>query len=51
MADVDGVVVIPPSVAEECLKLCEERFAIDEKTKEALDQGAEMGPTIARLRK
>ncbi|EME86510.1 uncharacterized protein MYCFIDRAFT_210515 [Pseudocercospora fijiensis CIRAD86] len=51
VADVDGVVVIPPSLAEECLKLCQERFAIDEKTKEALEQGAEMGPTIARLRK
>lgn len=51
VADVDGVVAVPPSIAENCLKLCEERAAIDEKTREALERGDEMGPTIARLRK
>lgn len=51
MGDVDGVVVVPPSLVEQCLKLCEERFEIDEKTREALENGEEMGPTIKRLRK
>jgi regulator of RNase E activity RraA len=47
----DGVVVVPPSVVTECVKLCEERFQIDQETMEALLQGEEMGPTIAKLRK
>ncbi|GAB7336597.1 hypothetical protein MBLNU13_g09854t1 [Cladosporium sp. NU13] len=51
VADADGVVVVPPSVVTECVKLCEERFQIDRKTMEALLRGEEMGPTIAKLRK
>lgn len=51
VADADGVVVIPPSTAEECLGICEERSKIDELTMEALNNGEEMGPTLARLRK
>ncbi|KAI7525098.1 RraA-like protein [Hortaea werneckii] len=51
VGDADGVVAIPPSVAQECLALCEERFRIDEQTMEALQRGEPMGPTIARLRK
>ncbi|PVH83645.1 RraA-like protein [Cadophora sp. DSE1049] len=51
MGDEDGVVVVPPGLVEQCLKLCEERWEIDEKTKEALERGEEMGPTIQRLRK
>jgi len=51
MGDADGVVAIPPSLVEQCLQLCEERFEIDEKTRQALENGEEMGPTIARLRK
>lgn len=51
LADADGVVVIPPTLVEQCLKLCEERWDIDEKTRKCLENGDEMGPTINKLRK
>ncbi|KAH0292381.1 RraA-like protein [Aureobasidium namibiae CBS 147.97] len=51
LADQDGVVVVPVEHAEKCLKICEERFEIDEKTMEALKNGEAMGDTLARLRK
>ncbi|KAJ9263864.1 hypothetical protein DTO212C5_7396 [Paecilomyces variotii] len=51
LGDADGVVAIPPEKAEECLKLCEERFEIDAETKRCLDNGEPMGPTIKKLRK
>jgi len=51
LADQDGVVVVPVEHAEKCLKICEERFEIDEKTMEALENGEPMGETLARLRK
>jgi regulator of RNase E activity RraA len=51
MADADGVVVIPPTLANQCLSLCEERWSIDEKTRECLEIGEQMGPTINKLRK
>jgi len=51
LADADGIVVIPPTLVEQCLKLCEERWEIDEKTRVCLENGDEMGSTIAKLRK
>ncbi|RDW61673.1 hypothetical protein BP5796_11565 [Coleophoma crateriformis] len=51
LGDADGIVVIPPTLAEQCLELCKERWVIDEKTRTALENGAAMGPTIAKLRK
>jgi len=51
VGDADGVVVVPPSLAEKVVALCEERAEIDKKTIEALLNGAEMGPTIKQLRK
>jgi len=51
LADADGIVVIPPTLVDQCLKLCEERWDIDEETKKCLENGDEMGPTIAKLRK
>lgn len=51
LADADGVVVIPPTLVEQCLELCEERWNIDEKTRKCLENGDEMGPTINKLRK
>ena len=51
LADLDGVVVVPVECAEKCLKICEERFEIDEKTMDALKAGEPMGATLARLRK
>jgi len=51
LGDCDGVVAIPPSTVEECLRLCQERYDIDKKTRECLENGDEMGPTIKNLRK
>lgn len=51
MGDADGVVAIPPEIAEECVELCESRWAIDEATRERLVLGEDIGPTIKRLRK
>lgn len=51
LGDADGIVVIPPGLVDQCLKLCEERFEIDEKTRKCLEAGDEMGSTIQKLRK
>ncbi|KAJ6028861.1 hypothetical protein N7540_004437 [Penicillium herquei] len=51
LGDCDGVVAISPDTVEECLRLCQERYEIDEKTRECLENGDEMGPTIKKLRK
>lgn len=51
VADADGAVVVPPSLLDKVIELCQERAEIDEKTFEALRKGEAMGPTIARLRK
>lgn len=51
MGDAGGVVAIPPEIAEECVELCESRWAIDEATRERLVLGEDIGPTIKRLRK
>ena len=49
--DPDGVVVVPPSLMDEVIALCQERAEVDEKTFAALRAGEEMGPTIKRFRK
>ncbi|KAJ5989086.1 RraA-like protein [Penicillium waksmanii] len=51
VGDENGVVVVPPSLTEQVVELCQERFDIDEKTMEALRAGEPMGSTIKRLRK
>lgn len=51
VGDADGVVVVPPSLMESIVQICEERAEIDRKTVEALQRGEEMGPTLKRLRK
>lgn len=51
VGDRNGVVVVPPSLMENVINLCQERFEIDEKTFTALRDGEEMGTTLARLRK
>lgn len=51
MGDENGVVVVPPSLLEQAVELCQERFEIDEKTMEALRAGESMGSTIQRTRK
>lgn len=51
VGDRNGVVVVPPSMMENVINLCQERFETDEKTFAALRDGEEMGTTLARLRK
>lgn len=51
VGDAEGVVVVPPTLMEKAIDLCQERADIDEKTLAALRKGDEMGPTIVRLRK
>lgn len=51
MGDADGVVAIPSDMAERCVELCESRWAIDEATRECLEHGEDIGPTIRKLRK
>ncbi|KAJ5712158.1 hypothetical protein N7488_006314 [Penicillium malachiteum] len=51
LGDCDGVVAIPLHTIEEFLRLCQERYQIDEKTREGLENGDEMGPTIQKLGK
>jgi regulator of RNase E activity RraA len=51
IGDADGAVVTPPSLVEQVVALCQERFEIDEKTFAGLHAGEEMGPLIKRLRK
>jgi regulator of RNase E activity RraA len=51
VGDENGVVVVPPSLTQQVVELCQERFEIDEKTMEALRAGEAMGATIKRLRK
>lgn len=50
MGDADGVVVIPPHLVEECVKLCDSRWNIDEVTRQCIIDGEDIGPTIERLR-
>lgn len=51
VGDENGVVVVPPTLIDQVVEFCQERFEIDEKTMEALRAGEPMGPTIQRLRK
>ena len=51
VGDADGTVVVPPSLMDQVLTLCQERAEIDQQTFRALRAGDAMGPTIKRLRK
>ncbi|KAK9457078.1 ribonuclease E inhibitor RraA/Dimethylmenaquinone methyltransferase [Dipodascopsis uninucleata] len=51
IGDVDGVVVVPPSLVEKVVEFCVARKKIDDATFEALHAGEPLGPTIAKLRK
>lgn len=51
VGDENGVVVVPPSLMEQVVEICQERSEIDGKTFAALRAGEPMGPTIKRLRK
>ena len=43
--------MVPPSLVDQVVQLCQERKEIDERTFADLNAGAEMGPTIAKHRK
>lgn len=51
LGDVDGVVSIPFEAVEECIRICEDRYEVDEETRAHLERGEEMGPTLKKLRK
>jgi regulator of RNase E activity RraA len=51
VGDQDGVVVVPPSLTEQVVALCQERAEIDEKTFAALRSGHGMGESIKKYRK
>lgn len=51
VADVDGVVVTPPSLVEQVVALCQERAEIDAKMFKGLHKGETMGELIKTLRK
>ncbi|OJJ54323.1 hypothetical protein ASPSYDRAFT_498483 [Aspergillus sydowii CBS 593.65] len=51
VGDADGVVAVPVDKVEGCVDLCQSRYEIDEQTRECLENGDEMGPTIKKLRK
>ncbi|KAJ4985542.1 ribonuclease e inhibitor rraa dimethylmenaquinone methyltransferase [Stagonosporopsis vannaccii] len=50
MGDADGVVPIPLHLVEECVKLCDSRWNIDEATRQCIIDGEDIGPTITKLR-
>jgi regulator of RNase E activity RraA len=50
LGDADGVVAVPPHLVEECVKLCDSRWNIDEATRQCIAGGDDIGPTIKRLR-
>ena len=51
VGDADGVVVVPPSLMDQVVHLCQERAEIDEKTFAALHAGKGMGESIQMFRK
>lgn len=51
VGDADGVVAVPVDKVEGCVDFCQSRYDIDEQTRECLENGDEMGPTIKKLRK
>ncbi|CRG84218.1 hypothetical protein PISL3812_01533 [Talaromyces islandicus] len=51
VGDADGVVAVPVEKIESCVKMCQERYEIDEETLKHLKNGEEMGATIKKLRK
>ncbi|KAF4341950.1 ribonuclease e inhibitor rraa dimethylmenaquinone methyltransferase [Fusarium beomiforme] len=51
VGDADGVVVVPPSLIEQVVALCQERAEIDEKMFAELRNGAAMGDLIKTIRK
>lgn len=51
VGDADGVVVVPPSLAERVAELCQARAEVDEQMFTELRKGAAMGELIKTIRK
>ncbi|RMJ16483.1 hypothetical protein CDV36_003864 [Fusarium kuroshium] len=51
VGDADGVVVVPPTLAERVAELCHARAEVDEKMFTELRKGAAMGELIKTIRK
>ncbi|KAJ4004022.1 hypothetical protein NW752_010896 [Fusarium irregulare] len=51
VGDADGVVVVPPSLMEKAVALCQERAEVDDKMFAELREGAAMGELIRTIRK
>ncbi|RSL63816.1 hypothetical protein CEP53_004301 [Fusarium sp. AF-6] len=51
VGDADGVVVVPPTLAERVSELCQARAEVDEKMFTELRKGAAMGELIKTIRK
>jgi len=51
VGDADGVVAIPSHLAEECAKLCDSRWNVDEATRQCILDGEDIGPVIQNLRR
>ena len=51
VGDKDGVVVVPPKLVDEVVKICRERKDIDDRMMEALKGGTTMGEAMAKFRK
>lgn len=51
LGDEDGVVAVPKDKVEDCVKICQERYALDEETLKCLQNGESLGATIEKLRK
>ncbi|RSM02954.1 hypothetical protein CDV31_010695 [Fusarium ambrosium] len=51
VGDADGVVVVPPTLAERVAELCQARAEVDEKMFTELRKGAAMGELIKTIRK
>lgn len=50
VGDQDGVVVVPPSLVDQVVQLCQERNEIDDKTMKALKAGEKIGHAIKMFR-
>ncbi|PSN72670.1 hypothetical protein BS50DRAFT_597872 [Corynespora cassiicola Philippines] len=49
LGDAYGVIAVPPKLAEECFRLCDARWNIDQATRECLAKGENICPSIQRF--
>jgi regulator of RNase E activity RraA len=51
VGDQDGVVVVPPSLVDKVVALCQDRKDVDDKILDALSKGETMENAMKRFRK